>query len=541
MNALLRFTSLLFLGLLGTAAATAAASRPANLPPPNLVFLLADDMGAGDTSAYQSWSHNSDAVQLHTPAMDRLAKMGVRYLDAHAPSSRCSPTRYALLTGRYCWRTRLKHWVLFGVQCDPLIERARLTLPEFLQQAGYRTGMVGKWHLGLSYRKADGTPASGWDDADLTQPLADGPLDHGFDSFHGMSRSHGSAGPDGTTRNSPTQKIGPGWIHDRRVTGATGNGKALDGSYRYHEVGDVIDREALAFLRTAAGETRPFFLYFASPANHSPYTPSAKLGDTPIAGASRYVNGQPTGSTRLDFIYQNDVHLARLMDFLAQTPDPRRPGHPLSENTLVVFSSDNGADKPDKSFTGPVRSYKGSVYEGGHRIPFLASWPLGGIGDGDAATPGRDSTRLIALTDMFATMAEILGRPLPPLRGAAYGAEDSVSQLAALRGESCPPRIPVFSNDHFEASKELSDERAWVGVRSDTAPLPGQWKVLLDHHYAWRQQINPKELYNLAEDPMEARNLINEPAARPALDHLVEQARLAAGDNGTTRQLQPAQ
>ena len=121
-------------------------------PPPNIVIFLADDMGIGDTSAYQDWCGNPDNAQLHTPAMEKLAENGVRFTDAHSPSSRCSPTRYALLTGCYCWRTRLKHWVLFGVQCPPLIERERLTLPEFLKQSGYVTGILGKWHLGLTYR-----------------------------------------------------------------------------------------------------------------------------------------------------------------------------------------------------------------------------------------------------------------------------------------------------------------------------------------------------------------------------------------------------
>ena len=151
--------------------------------PPNIIIFLADDMGLGDTSAYQDWTKNPDSLQLSTPAMERLAKQGVRFTDAHSPSSRCSPTRYALLTGRYCWRTRLKHWVLFGVHCPPLIERERITFPEFLQASGYRTAMFGKWHLGLTYRNREGNVAIGWDDADLTKPLADGPLDHGFDTF----------------------------------------------------------------------------------------------------------------------------------------------------------------------------------------------------------------------------------------------------------------------------------------------------------------------------------------------------------------------
>ena len=170
----------IFLILLLSLLPLSGIGAPDSPPKPNIILFFADDMGMGDTSVYQDWSGNEPALQLHTPSMEHLANMGVRFTDAHSPHSRCSTSRYALLTGRYCWRTSLKYWVLFGVQCDPLIEKARPTLASFLRNNGYRTGMVGKWHLGLSYRKSDGTVAEGWDDADLTKPLADGPTDHGF-------------------------------------------------------------------------------------------------------------------------------------------------------------------------------------------------------------------------------------------------------------------------------------------------------------------------------------------------------------------------
>ena len=507
-------------------------------PAPNIIFFLADDMGIGDTSAYQDWTGNADHAQLATPAMERLARSGIRFTDAHSPSSRCSPTRYALMTGRYCWRTHLKHFVLFGVQCDPLIERERTTLPEFLKDAGYRTGMVGKWHLGLKYHNAEGGLAEGWDDADLTKPVADGPVDHGFDFFYGMSRSHPTSGPDGQKGNKPNQGIGPGWMEGSKILGATGNGKKLDGSFVLNQIGQVLDREALRYLKQSARQEAPFFLYFASPANHTPHTPTDAIAGIKVAGASKLKDGSLTNRKRLDFVYENDVLLGRLLDFLEATPDPRNPGHMLRDNTLVIFSSDNGSENKDKQFTGPLRSNKGSTYEGGHRVPFMASWPAGGIGDGKDTTPGATHDRLLALTDMFATFAEILDRPLPPLTGKGRGAEDSVSQLSALKGQTAKPRIPVFPNDHNEASKKDAPERAWVAVRSDTAPMPGKWKLFLDHHFAFDQELNPMELYNLAEDPMESRNRLGEAGLKPVVEHLLEQARLAAGDDGSTRQLQ---
>jgi arylsulfatase A-like enzyme len=150
-------------------------------------------------------------------------------------------------------------------------------------------------------------------------------------------------------------------------------------------------------------------------------------------------------------------------------------------------------------------------------------------------TAGATRSGLLALNDLYATFAEILDRPLPPKTGQQRGAEDSHSQLAALRGEAVPERPPIFPNDHKEASQELSDERAWVAVRSNATPIPGQWKLLLDHRFALRGEIHPQELYNLADELEETNNRLADPAAKPALDFLIQQARAAAGDDGFTR------
>lgn len=505
-------------------------------PKPNIVLFFVDDMGMGDTSVYQDWSGNAPAVQLHTPNMERLANMGVRFTDAHSPHSRCSTSRYALLTGRYCWRTSLKYWVLFGVQCDPIIEKARPTLASFLRNNGYRTGMVGKWHLGLSYRRTDDTVADGWDDADLTRALADGPTDHGFDYFYGFSRSHPTSGPGGKNPNTSEQRKGPGWIHNRRIVGATGVGKQLaKGSYVLREIGPKLHQKSFEFLSGAKAAKEPFFLYFASPSNHTPHTPCVEIAGRPVVGASKFVNGKPTGRLRHDFVYENDVQVGLLLDYLQKTKDPRRPGHNLFDNTLFIFASDNGAENKSKVCTGPLRSNKGSTYEGGHRIPFFACWPAGGIGDGRAKTKGRTCDRLLALNDLFATFAEIIDKPLPDPSKGEMGAEDSFSQLAALRGEKFAPRPPLFPNDHNEASKKNSDKRAVVAVRSNAAPIEGQWKLFLDHRFAFNGELHPIELYNLAIDQREQNNLLSDPKAKPALDFLLAEAKKAKGDKGHTR------
>ena len=152
--------------------------------------------------------------------------MGIRFSDAHTPSTRCTATRYGFLTGRYPWRNRMKHWVLFGAQGDPMIEADRPTIASMLREQGYRTAVFGKWHVGLRYRQSNGAPASGWDDADLTKPLHTSPVDHGFDVAKFTSRSHGTSGPNAAERNPKRKKLnGPGHVDGRTVLAASADGK----------------------------------------------------------------------------------------------------------------------------------------------------------------------------------------------------------------------------------------------------------------------------------------------------------------------------
>jgi arylsulfatase A len=520
---------------------------------PNVIFMMADDMGMGDTSAYQDFTGNADGVQLATPNMERLARMGVRFTDAHTPSSRCSPTRYGLLTGRYPWRNRLKYWVLFGSQGDPMIERDRPTLATLFRDAGYGTAMTGKWHVGLRYRRSDGTPAAGWEDADLTQPLFDTPVDHGFDFARFTSRSHGTSGPDaggrGKRKNSPEQQVGPGHIHDRTAIGATGNGKELVGegsnAYVLSELGGRHSDFAIEYLNTHLGDgpnaEKPFFLYYPSPSNHSPYTPDEEIGGKASRGAARTKSGEPM-DLRHDFIYENDLILGRFLDWLENHDDPRNPGKKLIETTVVVFTSDNGAEKDSEIATGPFRSNKGSTYEGGHRVPFLVSWKAGGVGDGDSGTEGRTGAAPICLTDMFATFAEILEVDLPDPAAGEKGAEDSFSVLDAWRGGATGGRPPMFSHDQ----KESKPDPAVAAMRLDDpvvdgSVVKGQWKISFEASLLRRGETTPFELYDLASDSREEKNRISEPALTPLVEHLSEVAglhrnvgghRLAALDTG---------
>ena len=527
------------MGILAAAASgLLAACSVEPLPDsPNIVLMMADDMGMGDTSAYQDFTGNPAGLQLHTPHMERLARMGVRFTDAHTPSSRCSPTRYGLLTGRYAWRNRLKHWVLFGAQGDPMIEPGRPTIASLLRANGYSTAMYGKWHVGLRYRQADGLPAAGWEDADLTKPLHTSPLDHGFDHARFTSRSHGTSGP-----SAPEQSVGngPGHIHGRTVVAATGNGKHLattgEHAYVLHRLGSRHSDHAMAFLSRhvsdASTQDRPFFLYYPANSNHGPYTPDQAIGDVPVAGAARTQDGQEMDA-RHDYIYENDVALGRILDWLEATDDPRQPGRKLIETTLVIFTSDNGAERDSDIATGPFRSNKGSAYEGGHRVPFIVAWPQGRVGDGDASSPGETSPEPLALTDMYATFAEIIGAELPDARAGEIGAEDSFSVLKAFRGGTLSGRPPLMFNDH----KEAGADPAAMAIRFDEprigdSVVPGQWKLFFDASLLRAGAARPTELYDLAADPGETTNLISRPDLASLIEHLSAMALLHRNAGG---------
>ena len=517
---------------------------------PNVVIFMADDMGLGDSSAYQFYTKNSDAQQLHTPAMQKLANRGMLFTDAHTPSSRCTPTRYGLLTGRYPWRARLKHWVLFGVQGDPLIEEDRPTLATLFRSCGYATAMVGKWHLGLRYTQTNGRPAAGWTDADLSKDIFDGPCDHGFDYARFTSRSHGTSGPNagpsraktGTNkkenRNTPTQSIGPGHIHNRRIIAATGKGKQLattgDLAYDLHSLGSRHSDNAMEFLnrhlRNRETSFDPFFLYYPSNSNHGPYTVDEKIGGQKVKGAGKLLSGE-SASGRLDYIYENDVALGRLLDFLEKTKDPRRPSRKLIENTIVIFTSDNGAEVTQKTATGPMRSNKGSCYEGGHRVPFIVSWPSGEIGNGEEDSPGEISHQLIGLQDLYATFSHILDKPLPKLREGQKGAEDSYNILPAWNGKVIANR-PMFYNDHKEGENGAASAMRINNPIVNEKSITGAWKIFFNDSLLRFGQANPIELFELSSDPMESKNRIDEKELQPLIKELISIALLHRNSGG---------
>ncbi len=484
-------------------------------PLPNILIMMADDMGLGDTSAYQDWTGNAGSVQVLTPSMERLARMGVRFTDAHSPSSRCTATRQALLTGRYTWRTRLKYSVLWGPQGDPLIEPGRPTIASMLREQGYRSGMTGKWHCGLTYRDSHGQPAVDYrQDADLTRGLADGPLNHGFDFFHGTSRSH------------PTSAA-QGWLYGDRVLAALGGKKVDTSQYVLNETGPKNFEMGMRFIENQLGSSvhrqQPFFLYYACHANHASHDPCDEIAGRKVKGQSH------PGGRRSDFIFENDVALGLLLDFLESNDDPRRPGNKLIDNTLVIFTSDNGAESNKKSATGPIRSNKASCYEGGHRVPFIAYWKLGNVGDGNPLSVGDTCDFPICHVDLMATLAEIVDYELP-----ANAAEDSFSLLTALRGKPPTSRPSIIHNDHKEGAppnKSNDPTAAWLVIRDDHPHVegrvfPGQWKLFVDHHLLMGDgDPRAMELYELQSDLSEQHNRLNDPDLQPLVEYLMSRLR----------------
>ncbi len=463
---------------------TPTQEEGSDLGKPNIVFILADDMGYGDPGVY-----NQDS-KVPTPYMDRLAQEGVRFTDAHTPSSVCTPTRYALLTGRYAWRTRLKAWVLSSWE-GPLIEPDRLTVPSFLKQFGYDTAMFGKWHLGWDWPTTDGIRPkrhSQAENVDFSRPIRNGPIDSGFDYYFGVDLPN--LPPycyieNNRTVGIPTEhKPKHIWNGDYDEAGPMMKGWNLTNILPdlTAKVVNYIDQQAENSPR------HPFFLYFSLTAPHTPIVPAPQFVGRSQAG--------PYG----DFVHQVDWTVGQVMKAL------ERNG--LAKDTLILVTSDNGSPARDGKNMGgeigavtqryghhpndPLRGMKADIWDGGHRVPFIARWP-------GRIPPNTTSDETICLVDLMATCAAILGEKLP-----ANAGEDSYNILPALLGERLDKPI-----------REATVHHSGGGM---FALRQGPWKLILGRGPAGFSgpEIQPGsgeppgQLYNLAEDLAETRNLFQE-------------------------------
>jgi arylsulfatase A-like enzyme len=426
-------------------------------PLPNIVVVLADDLGYGDVGCYNSES------TIRTPAIDRIAREGVRFTDAHSPSAVCTPTRYGLLTGRYCWRSRLKQGVLNGYS-PALIETGRPTIASHLKAVGYRTGVFGKWHLGL------GTAEK----VDYAQEQNPSPLDQGFDEFFGIPASLDMPPylyMDGRRAvEQPTATIGDSGAPPR---GAFWRGGPIAPGFKMDEVLPKIVDRAESFIRKSR---QPYFAYVPLPAPHTPWVPSREF----LGRAKVGLYG--------DFVQQVDASVARILAAIDKSGG--------AKNTLVIVTSDNGApwSEPDIQASGghranrPWRGQKSDIHEAGHRVPFVARWP-------GRIPPGRVANETLCLVDLFATLSTAAGRKLEPGM-----AEDSFDLLPALLAEKAPGRGGLI----------LQSGQGLFAVRQ------GEWKLIFGlgtGGFTKPAQVKPGpgepegQLYNLMRDPQETTNL----------------------------------
>ena len=433
---------------------------------PNIVFILADDLGYGDVHAF-----NPDRCKIATPNLDALAGEGMRFTDAHTASSVCTPTRYNLLTGRYSWRTKLQRGVLQG-NSPPLIAPERLTVAEMLRKQGYATAAIGKWHLGLAMNEQR------WGD-----PIADGPLQHGFQKFFGIAASldmppFAFIDNDHFAEVPTTQKT---WI---RTGPAAASFEAVD-------VLPTLTKESVDFIQRFdqrnVKQRAPFFLYVALASPHTPIVPTEKW------------NGKSGLGAYGDFVMQTDAAVGEIIGALHDAK--------LEENTLVIFTSDNGFAPAAKVKeleahghfpSAQFRGYKADIWEGGHRVPFIVRWP-------GVVRPGTRSEQVICLGDFLATCAAITGAALPANTG-----EDSISFLPALRGDD-----GGGGDDQTDAKPR--EAIVHHSVNGNFAIQQGSWKLCLcagsggwgdpREPAAAKQNLPPMQLYDLSRDPAETTNL----------------------------------
>lgn len=466
-------------------------SKPANesiqkVTKPNIVYILADDMGYGDLSALNPKSG------IQTPHMDRIVEEGMHFTDAHSNSAVCTPTRYGILTGRYAWRSRLKEGVLWGYD-PPLIEEDRTTVASFLSDNGYQTACIGKWHLGL-----------GWHPENPEKPIEKYEWDRVFekDADSNVDFSKQVSGPNtvgfdysyiipSSLDMTPYLYLENEMATELPTAYTTGKSQAKDGRGVFWRAGEVapsfdfynvlghLTDKATDFIGKQKTAKEPFFLYFPLTAPHTPWLPNDA------------VNGKSQAGRYGDFVTLVDITVGKVLQALEQSGQ--------AENTLIVVTSDNGSnwtmeDKEQYEHRANYnyRGQKADIYEGGHRIPFIVRWP-------GKIEAGSVSDQVTCTTDLLATLSGIVGKDLPTGAG-----EDSYNMLPALTGK---------------AQKQIRDYTVHHSLNGFFAIRKGPWKLttsLGSGGFSKPDLIAPEEgqpnatLYNLEEDPQETQNRYEE-------------------------------
>jgi arylsulfatase A-like enzyme len=436
---------------------------------PNIVLILADDMGIDSVGAC------NPANKIPTPNLDKLVAEGMHFTDAHSGSAVCSPTRYGVLTGRYSWRSRLKSGIVKQWE-RPLIEAERLTLPGMLREQGYATACIGKWHLGWLWPKQGGGYTEKLNEIDFTQPTAGGPLAVGFDTYFG----------DDVPNWPPFI-----WIKDHAMQGVPDTQLTFDAHYHsnkgigvkgwtFEPVLSTITQKSVDYIHAQSGTDKPFFLYFAMTTPHTPIAPSEAFKGK--SGINDYA----------DLLMETDHCVGQVLKALEDKG--------LSENTLVIFTADNGTspkcnfDELRQKGTDLQHHYRGNkadAFEGGHRVPFIVRWP-------GVVPAGSRSDQTISLVDIMRTCAEAAGYDLPDTAG-----EDSASLMPVLKDPA--------------QEKVLHDSVVMHSGSGHFAIRSGKWKLIFAHgsggwsdpkeSKAKKQGLPPIQLYDLSADPKETENL----------------------------------
>ncbi len=474
---MLRIVLVLAAAILASAAVW-ADDAPARRP--NIVLLYADDMGYGDLGVQNPES------KIPTPNLDRLAREGMRFTDAHSSSGICTPSRYALLHGRYHWRKF--HGIVNSFE-PPVLDDERITMAELLKTKGYRTACIGKWHLGWDWgaiRKVD-VPADkkvfAAEDFDWTKPIPGGPLAHGFDYYFGDD-----------VPNFPPYA----WLENDRVVTPptvplTTPAKTAEGNWEARPGPAVADWDFWAVMPTLTDKAvdwigqqkpgEPFFLYFPFTSPHAPIVPAESFVDKSQAGGYG------------DFVVQTDDTVGRVLRALEE--------HGLAGNTLVLFTADNGPEhyayerlrRFGHHSTGPLRGLKRDLWEGGHRVPLIVRWP-------GVVPAGQVNDGLLSQTDLFATLAGIVGADIP--KGSA---EDSYDQRQLLTGKGESARTTLVHNTN--ANGYAIRDGDWVLIAAKTGAV-SKVPAWLDRARGYKPHDQPGELYNLRSDLGQRTNLYAE-------------------------------
>ena len=471
-----------YLVALVMAASCPSSMHAAEPPKPNIVYILADDLGYGDVGCY------NPASKIPTPNMDRLAKEGVRFTDAHSPSAVCTPTRYALLTGRYAWRTRLQRNVI-GPFAAPLIAEKQLTVAGLLRDQGYATACIGKWHLGWGWP----APSDGGK-RDFSKPIPDGPTARGFDYYFGTDVPNYP--PYCFLENDRT--VGIPSVAAPVGRDAFNIAGPMVPDWKLVEVLPGLEKRAVEYIEKAAKGDKPFILYLPLTSPHYPVVPAAAF------------KGKSKAGDYGDFVMQTDHVVGEILDAL------KRSG--VAEKTLVILTSDNGPEVSGevkngaydrlKDFgqasMGTLRGVKRDAWEGGHRVPFIARW-LGKIPAGTTA----DET--ICHVDLMATLAALLDIKLPADAGV-----DSVNFLPALLGNKRNAPLREATVHHSAQGKFAIRRGDWVLILAPIGDDNGKkgeppW-FQKDRDY--KPHTEAGELYNLATDPTQKQNRYATEAAK---------------------------